>query len=76
VWEIIAFCDKYINEEKLWETPSTSSGQAKKLQVINDLFFAIKEIGVLLEPFLPETAEKILEQLKTKKSEPLFPRKS
>ena len=74
IWEIISFCDKYINEEKLWETPSISSGRAKKLQVINDLFFAIKEIGILLEPFLPETAEKIKEQLKTGKGQPLFPR--
>jgi methionyl-tRNA synthetase len=74
VWEIISFCDKYINEEKLWETPSTSSGQAKKLEVISDLFFAIKEIAVLLEPFLPETSEKIKQQLENKKSEILFPR--
>ena len=66
IWEIISFCDKYINEEKLWET--------KNPQVINDLFFAIKEIGVLLEPFLPETSEKIKNAVKSKKSENLFPR--
>ncbi len=74
VWEIVAFCDKYINEEKLWETPSTSSGQVKKQQVINDLFIAIKEIGILLEPFLPETSEKIKNQINNQKSEILFPR--
>ncbi len=74
VWELISFCDKYINEEKLWETPLTSSGQAKKIQVINDLFFAIKEIGVLLDPFLPETSGKIFQQIAEKKGEPLFPR--
>jgi methionyl-tRNA synthetase len=66
VFEIISFCDKYINEEKLWET--------KNPEVINDLFFAIKEIGILLEPFLPETSEKIKQQLENKKSEILFPR--
>jgi len=66
VWEIISFCDKYINEEKLWET--------KNPEVINDLFFAIKKIALLLEPFLPETAEKIKQQLENKKSEILFPR--
>ena len=38
IWELIGFCDKYINEEKLWET--------KKPQVISDLFFAIKEICI------------------------------
>jgi methionyl-tRNA synthetase len=66
VWELISFCDKYINEEKLWET--------KKSQVINDLFFAIKEIAILIEPFLPETSEKIKQQLSSKESNPLFPR--
>jgi len=66
IWEIIAFCDKYINEEKLWETRHPT--------VINDLFFAIKEIATLLEPFLPETSKKILAQIDSKKSEPLFPR--
>ncbi len=74
IWELMSFCDKYINEEKLWETPSASSGQAKKLQVINDLFFAINEIGILLLPFLPETAEKIKKAVESKKSENLFPK--
>lgn len=67
VWELISFCDKYINEEKLWET--------KKPEVINDLFFTIKEIADLLNPFLPETSEKIKKAIKNKKSESLFPKK-
>jgi len=68
VWEIISYCDKYINTEKLWET--------KKPEVIEDLFFALSEIGKLLEPFLPQTAERIKAALKTGKSEALFPRLS
>jgi methionyl-tRNA synthetase len=66
VWDLISFCDKYINEEKLWES--------KNPQVISDLFFTIKEIGILLEPFLPAAAEKIIKAVETKKSENLFPR--
>jgi methionyl-tRNA synthetase len=66
VWDLISFCDKYINEEKLWET--------KNPKVVSDLFFTIKEIGTLLEPFLPKTAGMIAEAVKTKKSENLFPR--
>jgi len=66
VWELISFCDKYINEEKLWET--------KNPKVVNDLFFTIKEIGILLEPFLPKTSGMIAEAVKNKKSENLFPR--
>lgn len=66
IWDLSGFCDKYINEEKLWET--------KNPQVISDLFFSIGKIGKLLEPFLPETAEKINKAVETKKSENLFPR--
>ncbi|MEI7424600.1 MAG: methionine--tRNA ligase [Candidatus Staskawiczbacteria bacterium] len=66
IWDVIAFCDKYINEFELWKS--------KDEQVISDLFFAIKEIGILLEPFLPETAEKIKKAVETKVSENLFPR--
>jgi len=72
VWDLISFCDKYINEEKLWESKSS--------QVISDLFYAIKEIGSLLAPFLPETAEKIGRAVDTNlpaqagKAENLFPK--
>ena len=66
IWELISFCDKYINEEKLWET--------KNPQVISDLYFAINEIAELLTPFLPETSEKIIKALQSGKAEALFPR--
>lgn len=66
VWELISYCDKYINEEKLWET--------RKPEVINDLFYTLDEISDLLLPFLPETAEKIKKAVKEKKSEILFPK--
>ena len=65
-WELISFCDKYIEKERPWETKST--------EIIGDLLLAIKDIAELLKPFLPETAEKILKQLEKQKSEPLFPR--
>ncbi len=66
IWELISFCDKIINEEKPWE--------GGKEKIIDDLQITIIEIAKLLKPFLPETSEKILEQLKLRKSQPLFPR--
>ena len=66
IWGLISFCDRYIEKEKPWE--------GDKGKVINDLLFSIGKITVLLQPFLPETAEKIQKQLKTKRSKPLFPR--
>lgn len=68
VWQLISFCDKYIEEKKPWEKSE------KQELVINDLLFSLENIAQMLEPFLPETSEKILQQIKTKKSQPLFPR--
>jgi methionyl-tRNA synthetase len=68
IWELISWCDKYINQEKPWEQAENSK------KVILDLLFAINEIADLLNPFLPQTSEKIKKVLQTRKSEILFPR--
>lgn len=73
LWQLFSFCDKKINDEKLWET--------KNLKTINDILYIIKESAVLLYPFLPKTSERILEEIKlennkfkNKKIVSLFPR--
>jgi len=68
IWDLISFCDKYIEKERPWERSK------KQPSIVNNLLFALENIAWLLQPFLPETSEKILKQLKTKKSEILFPR--
>ncbi len=68
IWELISFCDKYINQEKPWE------GKENASQVISDILFALENIAEMLLPFLPETAEKMKLVLETKKSQALFPR--
>ena len=80
VWKLIGFCDKYIEEQKPWVDDELRIMNyelgIKSGDVISDLLFAIKNIAELLAPFLPETSEKILKQIKgkIKKGEPLFPR--
>ncbi|OHA00130.1 MAG: methionine--tRNA ligase [Candidatus Sungbacteria bacterium RIFCSPHIGHO2_02_FULL_47_11] len=73
IWRLIHSGDRYINEEKPWEQ--------EKPDVIADALLLILEIASLLEPFLPETAEKIRGQIRVtdgrfeiKKSGNLFPR--
>lgn len=68
VWELISFCDKYINEQKPWEGGATAS------QTISDILFALNAITDLLEPFLPDTSGRMKMVLNSRKSEPLFPR--
>lgn len=70
VWKLIGFCDEYIDREKPWQLDDK-----KKLeQVLSNLLHCISEIANLIEPFLPETSGKIKKQLKSGKSEILFPR--
>ncbi|MCK4782045.1 hypothetical protein KAS79_03965 [Candidatus Parcubacteria bacterium] len=70
---MIGFCDRHIEKERPWE-----EGKNQK-QVISDLLFALKNIAEMLHAFLPETSERILEQIKgdssqVKRGKPLFPR--
>lgn len=53
IWGLIGFCDKYIEQERPWEDIEN------KGEVINDLLLAIEAVAKFLEPFLPETTEKI-----------------
>ena len=78
IWELIGFCDQYIEKERIWE-------KSENKKDILYLLYAIENIGEMLSVFLPETSEKILSQinaekndkewiLNIKKGEPLFPR--
>lgn len=70
VWKLIGFCDKYIEENKPWQI-----AEKKKLEIVlSNLLYCLSEIADLIAPFLPETSEKIKNQLKIGKSEILFPR--
>jgi methionyl-tRNA synthetase len=71
IWGEIAEADKKINQEKPWEL----SGE-KAQEVLLDLVKKIQHIAHNLQPFLPETSQKILTQFsgKIKSATPLFPR--
>ena len=72
IWKFISFCDEYIEKNKPWEL--AKSDKKKLEQVLSNLLYCISEIADLIAPFLPETSEKIKTQIKTGKSEILFPR--
>jgi methionyl-tRNA synthetase len=74
VWDLITFCDKYIEKERPWELVKSKVKIQESKVVISNLLLALTEIAKLLEPFLPETSERILKQIKTKKAEILFPK--
>lgn len=72
IWEKIGEADKLINEKQVWSL----MGEEKKA-ALTELVKRIRQIGVDLQPILPEAAEKILGQFGGKrvvKGEALFPR--
>ena len=77
IWELISFGDNYINQTAPWKIED----EKVKNKVIFNLVVLLKEISELLQPFLPQTSEKILKNIKVlgkavkvKKGEILFPR--
>ena len=74
IWDLISFCDEYIEKEKPWEFFKNQKLKIKSQKIISDLFLALKEIARILQPFLPETAGQIFKKIKTKETQPLFPR--
>ena len=70
IWQLVSIGDKYIDDKKPW-TLKPESKEFK--EIIGSLLFLISNIGTLLLPFLPETSEKISEQLKNRKISILFP---
>ena len=78
IWQLISFCDEYIEKNKPWQLikEQKTKGKEQKLkEILSDLLVSLEEIASLLEPFLPETSQKIVNQLqKNKKTEVLFPR--
>lgn len=73
IWKIIQRADIRINETRPWELEGV-----ELKQVLDELVSLILDIAYNLQPFLPETSQKILTQFsgQIKSSSPLFPRLS
>ena len=75
IWEKIAVLDQKIQREQPFALVKTDKEKGVKL--ITELVESLIEVGVMLLPFLPETAEKIVAYIKENKmpEQPLFLRK-
>jgi methionyl-tRNA synthetase len=64
IWNAMTFCDKYINETQPWKL--YKEGKIERLSTVTyNLSEALREISLLLNPFLPDTSKKIQEALNT-----------
>lgn len=73
IWEKLAALDKHINENTPWKIEDP----VKLKEVLSYEVNELREAALMLEPFMPDTAKKIQEQLNPSKiasEPPLFPR--
>lgn len=71
IWKIIQKTDQRVNETKPWQLEGI-----ELKEVLDELIKLIQDIAFNLQPFLPETSKKILDQFQGKitSREPLFKR--
>ncbi|QQG39217.1 MAG: methionine--tRNA ligase [Candidatus Woesearchaeota archaeon] len=56
VWGFIKTCNRYVNDKKPWENENRED-------ILYNLYEALRCIAILVNPFIPETSEKIAKQL-------------
>lgn len=56
-------CNKYIDETMPWALAKDEEKKARLGTVLYNLLESIRYIAILLSPFMPETSDKIMEQL-------------
>ncbi len=76
IWELINMANKYIEDSKPWILAKENRIDELK-NFIHLLVEVLRKVADAISPFMPRTAESIIEQLgkdKIKKGKPLFPR--
>ena len=63
IFDLAKRCNKYIDETMPWALAKDEEKKARLGTVLYNLLEGIRFIAVLLEPFMPETSAKILEQI-------------
>jgi methionyl-tRNA synthetase len=73
LWNCIRTQNKLIDDEKPWEL--AKKGETEKLtEVLQKIYDFLVIFSIQIEPFMPETSEKIKKQLDSLEPEALFPR--
>lgn len=61
IWQVIGEADRYIDEQAPWALRKTDP--ARMNTVLYVLAETIRRLGLLLQPFMPQSAERLLDQL-------------
>lgn len=63
IWKVISRTNKYIDETMPWVLAKDEANKPRLAAVMYNLAESIRIISILLQPFMPETPEKIWQQL-------------
>lgn len=63
IWKIISRANKYIDETLPWVLAKDEANNARLAQVMYNLVESLRIVSILIQPFMPETPEKIWNQL-------------
>jgi len=63
IWDFINITNKYIVENEPWNLGKDPANKRTLTAIMYDLLSALQAIAVMLSPFMPQTAEKILQQI-------------
>jgi len=69
IWNFINRVNRYIVQEEPWALAKDSSKRTRLNHLMYDLLESLRAIGILIMPFMPHAAEKILRQLGIEKPE-------
>ena len=63
IWKFVSRANKYIDETTPWSLAKDEANRGRLAAVLYNLCESIRFISVFIEPFMPETANKIRQQL-------------
>ncbi|NLC69420.1 MAG: methionine--tRNA ligase, partial [Clostridiaceae bacterium] len=70
IWNAISRTNKYIDETMPWVLAKDESNKGRLAAVLYNLAESIRIVSVLIQPFMPETPEKIWRQLGLEENSP------
>uniref|UniRef100_A0A7C5V5U6 Methionine--tRNA ligase n=1 Tax=Caldicellulosiruptor owensensis TaxID=55205 RepID=A0A7C5V5U6_9FIRM len=71
IWKLISRANKYIDQTMPWVLGKDSSKYPRLKTVLYNLAEVLRIVAILIEPFMPQTTPKILQQLGISKDENL-----
>ena len=72
IWEVVAAANRYIDQMAPWALRKTDAN--RMADVLGVLLETIRQVAILLQPIMPNSAEQLLDQLRVKSDERNFDR--